>query len=78
MMTIDEVLEITINMLNGVNVPVCLMDQIGTPISQAIGNLTECVKALKENGEKETKQDEPETQEEEAPTEATIRVVNAN
>lgn len=47
--TVTEALEITINLLNGISIPVALMEQIGVPISQAVSNLGECIRAMKEN-----------------------------
>lgn len=47
--TVTEALEITINLLNGISIPVALMEQIGVPISQAVSNLGECIRALNEN-----------------------------
>ena len=49
--TIQEVLEITIRNLGSIQVPVGLMQTIGVPITQCIGNLRECVITLAKNGQ---------------------------
>lgn len=46
--TVSEVLEMTIRNLFAVSVPVEYIEQIGMPISMAVGNLKECVRAMKE------------------------------
>lgn len=51
-MSIREVLELVINDLNGINVPVGLMEQIGLPINQSIGNLKACVEAINRDDKK--------------------------
>ena len=51
-MSIREVLELVINDLNGINVPVGLMEQIGLPINQSIGNLKACVEAINRDEKK--------------------------
>ena len=59
-MTVKEVLEITINILNQVNVPVGLIQQIGEPIANAIGNLTACVEGMeKAEGAKDGNEADP-------------------
>lgn len=45
-MSIREAIEIVINQLNGINVPVGLLQQIGFPINQAVDNLRACVEAI--------------------------------
>jgi len=45
--TVEQALEITINMLKDINVPVSMLEQIGFPISRAIGNLAQCVEAIR-------------------------------
>ena len=47
-MTVLEVLEITVRDLGGINIPVGMIQQVGMPIGQAIGNLNECIRALRE------------------------------
>lgn len=44
--TVKEVLQATIDILNGINIPVSMLDQIGNPIKVCANNLTECVKAI--------------------------------
>ena len=46
MLTIKEVLEITVNQLGTISVPVALHEQIGVPVARAMGNLQECLKAI--------------------------------
>ena len=57
-MTIKEVLEITINNLNGISVPRWLNQQIGIPIDNAIANLQLCLDAMNRPAEPE-KGEEP-------------------
>lgn len=45
-MTVKEVLEITVNNLNGISVPRWLNQQIGVPIDNAIANLQLCIEAM--------------------------------
>ena len=45
-MTIKEVLELVIDDLSKINVPVGLMEQIGLPINHSIGNLKACIEAI--------------------------------
>lgn len=45
-MTVKEALEHTINTLNGVCVPMALMQTIGEPIATAIGNMRACIDAI--------------------------------
>ena len=47
-MTVLDVLEITAKDLGGISVPVNMMPQIGMPIANAIGNLNECIRAMRE------------------------------
>lgn len=50
-MKVKEALEITVNTLSAICVPVGLMQVIGEPIATAIGNLTACIEAIRENEE---------------------------
>ena len=45
-MTVKEVLEITIKNLEGIQVPVALLESIGVPIRQNANNLRECILAI--------------------------------
>jgi hypothetical protein len=45
-MTVQEVLEITRDMLERISVPAGLIRQIGEPVAAAIDNLNECLKAM--------------------------------
>ena len=51
--TVKQVLEITVNILNNIRVPVGMMDGIGLPISQAVGNLRVLMEAIKDEKEGE-------------------------
>lgn len=53
MYTLTEVLTGTINILERIQIPVAMIDQIGAPILTAINNLTECVKAIDESKNKD-------------------------
>lgn len=57
-MTKKEVLNITVNILGKINVPVALMDDIGVPIRNAINNILMVVDALEKE---EVKDDGQET-----------------
>lgn len=56
-MTIKEVLEITINNLNGISVPRWLNEQIGIPIDNAVGNLKLCLEAMSKPAEEPEKEE---------------------
>lgn len=45
--SVEEILEITIKNLYSISVPVELIEQIGMPIRMNIGNLKQCVEAMK-------------------------------
>lgn len=45
-MTIKQVLEETIRIMGGINVPVMLKEQIADPLANAISNLALCVNAI--------------------------------
>ena len=51
-MTLLEVLEETIKILNKIEVPISMAEQIARPILGCVSNLNECVRALKENEKK--------------------------
>lgn len=61
-MTIDQVLDVTVEILNGIIIPIGMMESVGVPISHAVGNLKLCVDAIrKESAPKEEEEaDEPE------------------
>lgn len=59
--TVEEVINITINLLGQINVPAMLAQQIAVPISQSINNLQIALGIMK-NGA--AKQDEPAVKEE--------------
>ena len=52
-MTIDQVLRITINEMEGLKVPVGLMDEIGIPIARAISNIRLCIQAVEASREQQ-------------------------
>ena len=58
-MTIEQVLDVTVKLLNSIQVPVSLMESIGKPISQAVSNLGLCIAAIKQ-AEVEAKKEEQE------------------
>lgn len=45
-MTLKQVLIVTLDILNGINVPVAFHHQIGDPISAAAGNLVELLNTI--------------------------------
>lgn len=58
-MTIDQVLKITVETLEGLKVPVSLIDEISIPVARAIGNIRMCIKAVEASrAEAESKQAE--------------------
>lgn len=56
-MSVAEVLRITVDILSNITVPVGLMNQIAVPVNNAIQNLMQCIDA-EEAAEKEAKCDE--------------------
>jgi len=44
-LTINQVLNITIDILEGIDVPVKKLETIGVPIKRAVGNLLLCIQA---------------------------------
>lgn len=61
-MTVKEVLEITINNLNGISVPRWLNQQIGIPIDNAISNLMACLEAMDRKPEEEVQNGNPDAE----------------
>lgn len=62
-MTIDQVLKITVEMLEGLKVPVKLMNDIGIPVAGAIGNIRMCIEAYEASrAEAEKKRAEAESE----------------
>lgn len=57
--TVLELLEITINNLNAIQVPIGLMQSIGYPLAGNIENLKKCVDALKQSEQPKQPQEEP-------------------
>ena len=56
-MLVKEVLEITINTLNSICIPVGLMQAIGEPIAASVGNLKACIEAIEKSNSKEGEND---------------------
>lgn len=63
-MTIKEVLELVVNNLSGISVPVALTQQIATPISQSIKSINACLEAMARQDEQEQENQKPEETEE--------------
>jgi len=62
--SMEEVLQFTLNILGGIQIPAALSEQVGIPIAKAIGNLNAMIEATRntkpENGKdyaKEEKKD---------------------
>ena len=66
-MTGTEVLEVTVQILKRINVPVELIEQIGVPIHRAISNLNVVLRAMEQQGNqgKEPEAEKPEGENEE-------------
>ena len=47
-MTVEEVLQATVGMLEGIRVPAGLIDEIGIPLARSISNLRQCVAAMED------------------------------
>lgn len=57
-MTVQQVLEISINNLNAIQVPISMSQQISEPILGVINNLKLCIDALNKPAEKEPEEAE--------------------
>ena len=57
-MSVEEVLQLTINNLKGIQVPVELSESVGIPILRNINNIQLCLNAFHEQREQE-EQEEP-------------------
>ena len=58
--SVEQVIQFTMDILNGIMIPAGLSESVGIPISKAIGNLgvlMEAAKNMKPNEEKEVKKD---------------------
>lgn len=53
--SLEEILRITVNQLEEINVPVRYADQIGHPLSLCINNLSMCIIAIENAKNKEEK-----------------------
>lgn len=48
-LTLTQVLEITVGMLEEIEVPMKYMDQIGIPVAKSINNIKICIDAMNQN-----------------------------
>lgn len=55
--TIEQLLRITAQQLNGIAVPIAQMDTIGLPIRQAINNLNICLNAFEKAEQQKAQQE---------------------
>ena len=63
-MTVIETLRQSIMILNGINVPIVLIQQIGTPISNAIAMIQASANVLEKSAQEQAqREDRPEDQE---------------
>lgn len=51
-MTVEEVINITIGILQPIQVPISVMESVGLPIYRAVNNLKECSRVLAEERER--------------------------
>ena len=69
-MTLKQTLQTTYRILQGISVPIGLMEQIALPIMNAMENIGHCVDAIKDpppaQEEPKTAEDEPDPNEEKA------------
>ena len=54
-LSVKEVLQITVDLINGIPVPVSLAEQIARPLCQAVQNIEAVLTAIKEPKEGENK-----------------------
>lgn len=47
-LTVAQVLEITVNILSGIQIPVTLTQSVGGPVMTAVNNLQQCLNAMKQ------------------------------
>lgn len=53
-LTVEDVLKVTIKMLESIKIPAVMVDEVGIPVARSIGNLNACLNALEQaNKEKE-------------------------
>lgn len=45
-MTVEQVIDITIGILEGISLPVGMIEQVGIPVSRAVSNLKQCAEAM--------------------------------
>ena len=57
-MTIQQVLEETVKLLNMIAVPVQMIESVGRPISNAVNNLDLCITAMKQADAQAQKEEE--------------------
>jgi hypothetical protein len=56
--TVNEVIQITIDLLNGISVPRKLNEQIGIPIDNAVNNLLVVLQALEQKPEEPAEEED--------------------
>lgn len=47
-MTVEQVIEVTVKLLEGIRLPISMIDEVGAPIRAAVNNLNACLKAMQE------------------------------
>lgn len=57
-MTVKDVLTDINKVLNGINVPMSMLESIGMPIARAIGGINVCINAINEEEQKQNKPEE--------------------
>lgn len=63
-MSVEEVLQLTINNLKGIQVPVELSESIGVPILRNINNIQLCLNAFHEQREQKAQEEQEEPEDE--------------
>ena len=61
--SIGQVVQFTLNILNGISIPAVLAETVGVPIAKAIGNLNaiaEAIRTQEEEGAKDGREADPE------------------
>ena len=59
-MTVIEALKKSVNILNGVNVPISMLQKVGAPVSSAISLIQASVDALERGAMQQPKEEHPE------------------
>lgn len=55
--TIEQLLRITVQQLNGIAVPIAQIDTVGLPIRQAINNINICLNAFEKVSQQKTQEE---------------------